>query len=113
MLTLKPTGENRLAYLHIKPGQVENIKEYIQKTWPEQFELIDPQQAVKAGLFGPGEPHPEIYNRIGDLIVAAKRKITKEVMALWPGSQVPVAIPAIKDSNRGITGRKNILAAMG
>lgn len=72
MLTLKPTGENRLAYLHIKPGQVENVKGYIQKTWSDQFELIDPQQAVKAGLFGPGEPHPEIFNRIGDLIVAAK-----------------------------------------
>ena len=72
MLTLKPTGENRLAYLHIKPGKVEDVKAYIQKTWPDQFELIDPQQAVNAGLFGPGKPHPEIYNRIGDLIAAAK-----------------------------------------
>jgi hypothetical protein len=27
---------------------------------------------VDAGLFGPGTPHPEIFNRIGDLIVAAK-----------------------------------------
>jgi hypothetical protein len=72
MLQIMPTGENRLAYLHIKPGKVEAIKEYIQKTWPDQFELIDPGQAVNGGLFGPGEPHPEIYNRIGDLIVAAK-----------------------------------------
>jgi len=74
LLTLNPTGENRLAYLYVKPGKVEDVKGYIQKTWPDQFELIDPQQAVNSGLFGPGEPHPEIYNRIGDLIVAAKGK---------------------------------------
>lgn len=72
LLILNPTGENRLAYLHIKPGKVEDVKNYIHQAWPDQFELIDPNQAVKAGLFGPGEPHPEIYNRIGDLIAAAK-----------------------------------------
>lgn len=72
LLTLNPTGENRLAYLYIKPGKVETVREYIQKTWPNQFELINPGQAVKGGLFGPGKPHPEIYNRIGDLIAAAK-----------------------------------------
>jgi len=67
-----PSGENRLAYLHIKPGQVEGVKEYIQDTWPEQFVTIDPVQAVEGGLFGPGDPHPDIFNRLGDLIVAAK-----------------------------------------
>ncbi|MCJ7718139.1 MAG: alkaline phosphatase family protein [Anaerolineales bacterium] len=72
MLHLLPTGENRLAYLYIKPGRTEAVKEYIQSTWPEQFALIDPEEAVKAGLFGPGDPHPGIYDRLGDLIVAAK-----------------------------------------
>lgn len=72
MLHLTPTGENRLAYLHIKPGKVEAVKEYIEKAWPDQFSLIDPEDAVTGGLFGAGTPHPEIYNRLGDLIVAAK-----------------------------------------
>ena len=72
MLHLLPTGENRLAFLYIKPGRTEPVKEYIQSTWPDQFELIDPTEAVTAGLFGPGQPHPGIYDRLGDLIAAAK-----------------------------------------
>jgi len=72
MLHMTPTGENRLAYLHIRPGKKEGVKDYIQSAWPDQFALIDPEAAVKAGLFGPGEPHPGIYDRLGDLIAAAK-----------------------------------------
>jgi hypothetical protein len=72
MLHLLPTGENRLAYLHIRPGKKEAVKDYIQSVWPDQFALIDPEAAVKTGLFGPGEPHPGIYDRLGDLIAAAR-----------------------------------------
>jgi len=74
LLHIMPTGENRLAYLHIKPGKVEAVKDYIQDAWPNQFCLIDPEEAVTGGLFGSGTPHPEIYNRLGDLIVAAGGK---------------------------------------
>jgi len=72
MLHMLPTGENRLAFLYIKPGKTEAVKEYIQAEWPEQFTLIDPEAAVNAGLFGPGEVHPGIYDRLGDLIAAAR-----------------------------------------
>jgi hypothetical protein len=72
LLHLTPTGENRLAYLHIKPGKVAEVKGYIEKAWPEDFSLINPKEAVTGGLFGSGTPHPDIYNRLGDLIVAAK-----------------------------------------
>ena len=72
MLHLMPTGENRLAYLYIKPGRTEDVKSYIKTTWPDQFSLLEPGSAVQKGLFGPGKPHPGIYDRLGDLIAAAK-----------------------------------------
>ena len=72
MLHLLPTGENRLAYLYIKPGRTEDVKSYIETTWPDQFSLMEPESAVQNGLFGPGEPHSGIYDRLGDLIAAAK-----------------------------------------
>ena len=72
MLHLLPTGENRLAYLYIKPGRTEDVKSYIETTWPDQFALLEPESAVQNGLFGPGEPHSGIYDRLGDLIAAAK-----------------------------------------
>jgi Type I phosphodiesterase / nucleotide pyrophosphatase len=71
-LHILPTGENRLAYLYIKPGQQEAVREYIQRTWPNQFVTLDPVYAVEAGLFGPGEPHPRLLERLGDLVVAAR-----------------------------------------
>jgi predicted AlkP superfamily pyrophosphatase or phosphodiesterase len=74
MLHMLPTGENRLAYLYIKPGKTEAVKDYIQSTWPDEFTLVDPEIVVDKGLFGPGEPHPDIYDRIGDLIAVARGK---------------------------------------
>jgi hypothetical protein len=72
MLHLLPTGENRLAYLHVKPGEIENVKDYIHATWPEEFAIFDTENALKTELFGSGVVHPAVHDRLGDLIVAAK-----------------------------------------
>jgi hypothetical protein len=72
MLHLFPTGENRLAFLHIKPDAEEEVKSYINTTWPDDFVLWEPEEAVEKGIFGPGEPCAEIYDRLGDLIAAAR-----------------------------------------
>lgn len=71
-LHIFPTGENRMAYLYIKPGQSEAVREYIEKTWPGQFSLLDPAYVVDQGLFGPGDPHPMLRERLGDLIAAGR-----------------------------------------
>ncbi len=71
-LHLMPTGENRLVYLFIRPGQTEAVREYIERTWPNQFILLEPQYAVEAGLFGSGERHSQVGERLGDLILAAR-----------------------------------------
>ncbi|MGE5221711.1 MAG: alkaline phosphatase family protein [Omnitrophica WOR_2 bacterium] len=71
-LHILPTGENRLAYLYIRPGQTEAVREYIERTWAKQFLLLDPVYAVERGLFGPGNANPHLMDRLGDLIVAAR-----------------------------------------
>ncbi|MFM8321050.1 MAG: alkaline phosphatase family protein [Chloroflexota bacterium] len=70
-LHIQPTGENRLVYLHVRPGQMEAVREYVERTWPNQFLVLDPAYAMDAGLFGPGPLHPELYSRVGDLLLAA------------------------------------------
>jgi hypothetical protein len=72
-LHILPTGENRLMYLFIRPGQSEAVSEYFQQAWPGQFIFLDPAAAVEAGLFGPGRPHPRLMDRLGDLIVAGRQ----------------------------------------
>ncbi len=71
-LHIMPTGENRLAYLYLRPGQGEAAREYIERTWPSQFTFMDPIFAVESGLFGPGKPHPRLFDRLGDLIVISR-----------------------------------------
>ncbi len=72
MLHLLPTGENRLAYLHIKPGNESAVREYIQESWPDQFVIFQPEEILESRLFGSGPVHPGIWDRMGDLIVAAR-----------------------------------------
>jgi hypothetical protein len=72
LLHILPTGEHRLMYLFIRPGQADDVRSYFDHTWPEQFVFLDPSEAVAKGLFGPGTPHPRLADRLGDLIVAAR-----------------------------------------
>ena len=67
-LHMLPTGENRLAYLYPRPGQVKGIIEYFGQTWPQSFSLMASGQALRAGLFGPGNPAKVTPERLGDLI---------------------------------------------
>ena len=71
-LHIMPTGENRLMSLFPRPGQSEAVREYIERTWAKQFTVIDPILAVEAGLFGPGDLHPRLYDRLGDMLVVAQ-----------------------------------------
>jgi hypothetical protein len=72
-LHMQPTGENRLAYLYIKPGQTEAVREYVERTWPNQFAIVESAYALEKGLFGPGKPHEMMLDRIGELILAGRK----------------------------------------
>ncbi len=74
LLHIMPTGEHRLMYLFTRSGQVEAVRSYYNQTWPGQFTFIDPEKAVTGGLFGPGQPHPHLADRLGDMIVAAREQ---------------------------------------
>jgi hypothetical protein len=67
-LPILPTGENRLVYFNVRPGQMEAVREYLDRTFANRFIQLDPGYAVENGLFGPGEPHPRLRDRLGDLI---------------------------------------------
>jgi hypothetical protein len=72
LLHIRPTGENRLVYLHVRPGQIKAVCDYVEHTWPYQFDIIESDCAVEVGLFGPGKPHAGLRDRLGDLILVAR-----------------------------------------
>lgn len=71
-LPIMPTGENRLIYLFIRPGQTEAVREYIDRTFMKQFAFVDPGYAIEVGLFGPGTANSRLRDRVGDLIAISR-----------------------------------------
>ena len=71
MLRMQPTCENRLAFLYIKPGMEQKIKDYFSKTWPGKFSIIQYHEAMESNLFGPGPNNSTLADRVGDLIAIA------------------------------------------
>jgi len=71
-LVMQPTCENRLAFFFVKPGRMGDVRAYFEKTWPDEFILLDPNRALNEGLFGKGPFKARARERLGDLIVAAK-----------------------------------------
>ncbi|RME06682.1 MAG: PglZ domain-containing protein [Anaerolineae bacterium] len=86
MLHIRPTGENRLIYLHIRPGKVQAVRDYFAHAWPGDFTLLTSEEALAQGLFGPGEPHADLGNRLGDLIAIARGK----AYLWWGGEKNPL-----------------------
>ena len=79
-LHLLPTGESRLPYLHIRPGFESKVRAMVEEKWPGSFTILQSEQAVRAGLFGPAPYHPELFSRLGDLILIAR----KDAYLYWP-----------------------------
>lgn len=86
MLHMLPTGENRLAYLYVRPGQTRAVKDYVREQWPDDFFLLDADLAAQSGLFGPPPRHPEWRNRTGDLILVARGN----AYLWWPQEKNPL-----------------------
>ncbi len=72
MLHILPTGENRFAYLYVRPGMLDSVDSYIQQVWPGDFSVVPSELALKTGLFGPGMAAANLPSRIGDGIVIAR-----------------------------------------
>lgn len=68
MFTLPPTCEGRLPFLYVKQGQTEAVKAYFEHIWPGEFEFLTRQQVLETKLLGNGQDHPDLENRIGDLV---------------------------------------------
>lgn len=69
MLKRMPSGESRLPYLYPLQGYEDEINSYIQKTWPEKFNVLCREDFIAAGVFGSENPSEFIKERIGELVV--------------------------------------------
>lgn len=70
-IVMYPSGENRLAYFYAKADKLESLYEKLTNLFPGELTVLNAEQAVRSGLFGPGEPYRRTWDRVGDLITVS------------------------------------------
>jgi hypothetical protein len=71
LLHILPTGENRAAYLHCRPGQVEAARTFIEQRWPDEFVVLAQETVMRSGLLG-NALDDRTASRLGELLVLAR-----------------------------------------
>lgn len=71
LLAVAPTGEARARYLHARHGRKEAIASYVARRWPTAATLLDTDDAIARGLFGPAQPSRQARARTGDFVLLA------------------------------------------
>ena len=71
-LRLPLCGEPRTAYCYLHPDMREQFTDYVRNEFTEHLELVDSNELIEQGVFGLGEPHPDLHNRVGDVTLIMK-----------------------------------------
>jgi hypothetical protein len=72
-LVMMPTSEARVAYAHVRAGRKQAFLDGLARDLPGKFVAVDTNDALAAGLWGPGSFHPETTSRVGDVLLLATR----------------------------------------
>jgi hypothetical protein len=62
-------GDRRAGYFTARWGRVEALREALRRNLPAATRILSMPEAVSAGLFGHPPHHPELAERLGDLLV--------------------------------------------
>jgi len=73
LLLMRPTGEPRVAYLHARQGEQQNVIDYVNERLGHAMLAISAGDALAAGLFGPPPHAPATRLRLGDVVAITRR----------------------------------------
>ncbi|MFC1533977.1 alkaline phosphatase family protein [Thermodesulfobacteriota bacterium] len=68
-LTLPLSGDARTIICYVHPDRVDQFEGYIEDNLSHVCDIHRSEALVERGLFGLGEPHPKLLERIGDYIL--------------------------------------------
>jgi hypothetical protein len=72
LLARQLSGETRLAYCHVRPGCVERFTELARTRLAHACWTVPGGALIEAGVFGPGNAHPDLARRCGDVVLVAR-----------------------------------------
>ena len=70
-LATLPSGDARAVSLFVRPARLKPTRDLLEE-YQEYFSVIDGEVLLASGTYGPGEQHPSLYGRVGDLVLLAK-----------------------------------------
>lgn len=65
-LATAPAGDQRQQSCFVRPAKVERFLAITRDTLGEACKCISAETLLNAGVFGPGDPHPALAQRLGD-----------------------------------------------
>lgn len=65
-------GEPRLAYCYLHENKMEQFTDFVQQEFYAEMECIKSDEFIDRGVFGQGEPHPQLHKRVGDYVLVMK-----------------------------------------
>ena len=68
-LSRPPSGDRRATYFTARPGHLAALRAELESRRPAGGLLLDLPAAIEAGLYGPPPFHPELAERLGDLLL--------------------------------------------
>ncbi len=85
-------GEPRAAYCYLRPQQSERFERLCAEELGADFELFRSGDLIDRGLFGLGDPHPRLAERIGDYCLLARERgvIHQQLLGDKPFKQIGV-----------------------
>jgi hypothetical protein len=68
-LARPPAGDRRAAFLVPRPGATSDVRHEVERLLAGRGRVLDAAAAIERGLFGPPPHHPELRERVGELLV--------------------------------------------
>jgi hypothetical protein len=62
-------GDRRAGYFTARWGRLDALRAAVRRNLPPETRILPMADAIAAGLFGPPPYHPELAERLGDLLV--------------------------------------------
>ncbi len=71
-LVLPLCGEPRTAYCYLRPGTEDRFDDYVRQELDGVLDSLTASTVMESAMFGLGEPHPRLLERIGDRVLVMR-----------------------------------------
>lgn len=96
-LPILPIGSPRDVFLHIEEGKVDEVVASLQQVVKDTAEIIKLNRETIAKLFANEKPHPEFFNRLGNILI-----LPRVPQAIWY-KYLPTSTVEFKGNHGGLT----------